>query len=502
MMTEPTAQEVLMWALINQARLDPAGIAASYNIDLNEGPVKDFNGNVVTLTPDSKQPLAWNSSLFAAAHGHSQDMMDSNFFGHYGPQPGSTPQSRAIAAGYQPSPNLNVGENIDLIQNSAAIDPTQAIYQEFQNLFVDKSVDGRGHRFNILYGDYQEVGVGQVLGPWGGFNASDITQDFGKPAAGGQFLTGIAYNDPADGNHPFYSVGSGRGGINVATSAWTVGTGTPGQYSHSINAGVQTVTFSAGDLVKPVSVSINVTAGKNALVDLINQSTVETSVSLTALDGVNGVTKIIGLGNTGLTLTGNSGDNIFVTPAGNNTIDGGGGTDTVVFSGNKASYTIISNANGTVTVSGANLTDTLISIEKLQFDDQTVNLVAPPPPANHPPVVTAHDVTVAANAAVALSSLFTAHDQDGDNTITQYVFMDDGSGGHFTRNGVTLAAHTVDHRELGRPRIHQLRRRPRRRQRQTLHRCLRRQGLVRECLVDGHHSCSGARQSPTGGDHA
>ena len=74
-MADPTAQEVLMWALINRARLDPAGEAARYGIDLNEGPVRDFNGNIVTITSSSKQPLAWNSSLFAVADQHSQDML-------------------------------------------------------------------------------------------------------------------------------------------------------------------------------------------------------------------------------------------------------------------------------------------------------------------------------------------------------------------------------------------------------------------------------------------
>src|SRR5262245_15830915 len=35
-MAEPTGQEILMWALTNQARLDPTGVASYYTIDLNE----------------------------------------------------------------------------------------------------------------------------------------------------------------------------------------------------------------------------------------------------------------------------------------------------------------------------------------------------------------------------------------------------------------------------------------------------------------------------------
>jgi hypothetical protein len=42
---------------------------------------------------------------------------------------------------------------------------------------------------------------------------------------------------------------------------------------------------------------------------------------------------------------------------------------------------------------------------------------------------------------VAASSLFTAQDQEGNNTITQYAFWDGGTGGgHFTVNGVTQAS--------------------------------------------------------------
>jgi hypothetical protein len=70
-MAEPNGQEILSWALINRARLDPAGEAARYGINLNEGPVRDFSGNVHTITTTSKQPVAWNSALFAVADQHS-----------------------------------------------------------------------------------------------------------------------------------------------------------------------------------------------------------------------------------------------------------------------------------------------------------------------------------------------------------------------------------------------------------------------------------------------
>jgi hypothetical protein len=56
-------------------------------------------------------------------------------------------------------------------------------------------------------------------------------------------------------------------------------------------------------------------------------------------------------------------------------------------------------------------------------------------------VVTTHDVSLDTGTPVSLSSLFSASDPDGDS-ITQYIFMDDGSHGHFENNGVILASHT------------------------------------------------------------
>ena len=49
-MAEPTAQEVLMWQLIDRARLDPLAEAAHFGIDLNEGLTPG------TLAGGSRQP--------------------------------------------------------------------------------------------------------------------------------------------------------------------------------------------------------------------------------------------------------------------------------------------------------------------------------------------------------------------------------------------------------------------------------------------------------------
>ena len=48
-----------------------------------------------------------------------------------------------------------------------------------QDLFVDSGIDGRGHRVNLMNGDFREVGAGIVTGNFNGYNAVMVTEDFG-----------------------------------------------------------------------------------------------------------------------------------------------------------------------------------------------------------------------------------------------------------------------------------------------------------------------------------
>ncbi len=64
----------------------------------------------------------------------------------------------------------------------------------------------------------------------------------------------------------------------------------------------------------------------------------------------------------------------FEGMAGNDTIDGGGGADTSIYSGNRAAYTITKTSTGYTVSGGADGTDTLTGIEVLQFADQSIRL--------------------------------------------------------------------------------------------------------------------------------
>ncbi len=71
------------------------------------------------------------------------------------------------------------------------------------------------------------------------------------------------------------------------------------------------------------------------------------------------------------TFRGNSANNRFTPNAGTDVVDGGLGTDTVVFSGARAAYTVTWNGQvGTIVGNGQNVTVT--NVEFLQFTDQTI----------------------------------------------------------------------------------------------------------------------------------
>jgi hypothetical protein len=351
-----TALEQMILELVNRARLDPAAEAARYGIALNEGvPAGD------TISTASKQPLAMNETLLGTARAHSQDMIDRDYFAHDTPE-GVDPFQRMTNAGYN---FTTAGENIAL--QTAPTITNQSTIDLHQFLFVDPDFPGRGHRVNILLGDYQEIGVGQVTGDFQGSNATMLTEDFGVRGSQ-QFLTGVSYTDADHDN--FYSIGEGRGSMSVADGNLSTSTGIAGGYSLAVSSGVQTVTFSGGGLASPINVSVSIADHTNAKVDVIDQGTIATSASLTDLGGA---TKIIGLGTFGLALTGDAGNDTFIGTKGNDTIDGAGGTDTAIFSGNFAAYTLTTLAHG-VQVAGPDGTDTLLNMERFQFNDQTVNV--------------------------------------------------------------------------------------------------------------------------------
>ena len=212
------AYEQYMLELVNRARLDPAAEAALYGVNLG------------TISATSKQPLAANDLLLVAAENHSQWMLDTDTFSHTGAN-GSSPGDRMAAAGYTFTGQWAWGENIAWQGTTGTLNLIATIDAEHAALFRSD-----GHRANILNDTFQELGMGietgQMTADGKTYNAAMVTEDFAKSGSGA-FLTGVAYTD-TDGND-FYSVGEGRGGVQVAAqlvggTTTTVTTDAPGGY--------------------------------------------------------------------------------------------------------------------------------------------------------------------------------------------------------------------------------------------------------------------------------
>jgi Ca2+-binding RTX toxin-like protein len=80
----------------------------------------------------------------------------------------------------------------------------------------------------------------------------------------------------------------------------------------------------------------------------------------------------------GDTLTGNNADNVLTGLGGNDVVNGGNGSDTAVYRGARGGYTITKwgDAEKTLTVAGADGSDTVKNVEYLRFDDQTLSVAA------------------------------------------------------------------------------------------------------------------------------
>ena len=265
----PTPQEQYLLALINRARANPAGEAAGFGIDLNEGLAPG------TISAAPKQPLAFNPYLMQSATLHSQWMLSNQTFSH---DEGSLgPATRMQNAGYAFNAPAGSGENIAIRGTTAATLPlTQTVAQEHQDLFIDSTEFDRAHRLNLMNPSFAEVGVGLVPGNFQGYNALAATQDFAYSAGSGPFLTGIAYSDARIHDH-FYEPGEGLGGIIVTATraadgaAFSTTTWSSGGYTLALPAGTYTVTASGAGLGGAVTDTNIVIGVRNVEVDFTPQ---------------------------------------------------------------------------------------------------------------------------------------------------------------------------------------------------------------------------------------
>ena len=316
-----TAAEQYLLELINRARLDPAGEAARYGIDLNAGLAAG------TISTASKQVLAPNALLENAAIGHSQWMLAADVFSHTG-SGGSQPWDRAAQAGYGWS---GVGENISWRGSTGTLDLNAAIAAHHQSLFLSTT----GHRQNMLNGSYQEIGIAQEYGSFTqsgrSYNSSMLTELFGRPAAPSVVVTGVFYTD-TDKNG-FYSIGEGAAGARLSIDGNSTFSAAAGGYALAVQQGAG---FMVSGQVGTLSYQFAMAqATGNVKVDIVNQSLLLTSNTVALKLGLNHVTL---LGNSDVNATGNEASNSINGNSGANWLNGAQGNDTMF--GNAGNDTI------------------------------------------------------------------------------------------------------------------------------------------------------------------
>ena len=275
---EPTPHEQYFLELVNRARLNPEEEATLYEIDLNEDLDQNTTisearqpeePNQYTISPEAKQPLAFNPLLLEAALNHSHWMLDTNTFSHTGFD-GSSPSERAENAGY---PSSFVGENIAWRGTTGNVDNlTRFVENLHQGLFLSPS-----HRLNLMKPDYQEVGVGVATGNFTNegtdWKAVMVSQEFGKDFNNDNFfITGIVYDDIDESN--FYEPGEGLSDLTVevasTTDDFTATTTTriAGGYQMAVPSGEYEVKFTGAGLEREI-IEIVTVADRNVKVDIV-----------------------------------------------------------------------------------------------------------------------------------------------------------------------------------------------------------------------------------------
>ena len=285
----PTNNEQYLLELINRARANPASEASRDHINLNEG----LPTGTITTAP--KQPLAFNPFLINSARGHSQDMIDHDFFAHEGSD-GSVPEQRMAASGYsfETTNSRGSGENIawsgsTSAQSAAQITATTA--QLHNNLFIDTNTPGRGHRTNILNASFKELGTGVISGGFTyqgtTYNAVMATEDFAfvLPSA---FLTGVVYSDSVQ-DDDFYEPGEGLKGITIKAkrlsdnAIFSTKDFSTGGYTLSLAPGAYSVTVSGKALGAAQTYNI-VIADQNLKLDIAKPGTNDSTLPVAFLN--------------------------------------------------------------------------------------------------------------------------------------------------------------------------------------------------------------------------
>jgi hypothetical protein len=173
----PSLQEEVLLELINQARQNPLGVAASMGMD-PEKILKDLP-ELEKILKEGLPPVTFNPTLYGVASAHTLDMFANSYYSHVSPD-GRGYEARIRDAGY---PAGATGESLGMLAFANFIDPKDAARFLFEYMFRDELDPLRTEKRNILDPLLKEVGVSVETGvlslggaPW---NVYLATCDYG-----------------------------------------------------------------------------------------------------------------------------------------------------------------------------------------------------------------------------------------------------------------------------------------------------------------------------------
>lgn len=349
-----TAAEQYLLELINRARLDPQAEADRYGVNLNSGL------SAGTIDGSSKQVLAHNTKLEAAAKSHSDWMLRADVFSHSGAR-GTSPGDRMEQAGYDFTGSWTWRENLAWTGSTGNVNMARAIEQHHEGLYRSA-----GHRANTFADDVREIGVAQVSGKFSyqgtTYNTSMLTEKFAKTGAE-VFVTGVAYVD-RDGDR-FYSIGEARKDVWIRVDGQKEDAGSAGGYGVATDAAKKAKVAIGFDKKTMAKLTVDTTDG-NAKLDMVKTKSGDWLLELSgSADLERGIrdAKLLGLddlklngSNKGNELRGNTGDNRMVGEGGADRLVGVGGDDRL--NGNDGKDVLLG-GKGRDTMNGGNGNDVM-----------------------------------------------------------------------------------------------------------------------------------------------
>ena len=167
--------------LINTARTDPLGTAASLGLDPQQ--VLEDLPELEEILTQGLPPFENNALLHEAAFNHTQDMLTQNYFSKISPD-GRSPCDRIAETGYDS--NIT-GETPGILAFYNFIGSETAVNILFKNMFLDELNPERTEPRNILNPEIQDMGIGIGTGVMdlgaGRYNVYLTTCDFAASGA-------------------------------------------------------------------------------------------------------------------------------------------------------------------------------------------------------------------------------------------------------------------------------------------------------------------------------